>query len=280
MNQYKPASQSTEQKALATNDIISGIRALESQVKAALPDFLKKNTERIIRIVMTEVRKNPKLVECTRESFYGSIIQCAQLGLEPGSGLGQAYLVPFSNKGKLEVQLIVGYQGMIELAERTGMVTVDAHVVYEKDKFRFAHGVNDVLEHEPYFGLEDRGEVIGAYAIAKYTDGRYKFRVLGRQELIKAREASKTKYNSPWDTHYAEMCQKTAIRRLFKLLPKSPEILRVQQLETNIDLGESQRLEQLTKAQDKLDLELGENLQDVIDHGPTLEQQEAMTEDK
>ncbi len=276
MNNYRPSSQAEEQKQLATKEVITTIRSMTEQIKAALPEFLKKNTDRFVRIIMTEVRKNPKLVECTRDSFFGAVVQAAQLGLEVGSGLGQAYLVPFSNKGKLEVQLITGYQGMIELAERTKLVTVDAHVIYEKDKFRFAHGVHDILEHEPYFGKEDRGALIGAYAIAKYVDGRYKFRVLGVFEIEKARAMSKTKYNSIWDSHYDEMAQKTAIRRLFKLLPKSPEILRVQQLETNIELGESQKLDAIMKATDSIDVEIGGVVES--EEGISLEEQEALTE--
>ena len=275
---YKPASQAQDVKKKASEEIITVIRSLESQVKAALPDFLKKNTERIIRIVMTEVRKNPELVNCNRETFYGCVVQAAQLGLEPGSALGQCWILPYRNKGNLEAQLIIGYQGMVELAERTGMVTVEANVVYEKHRFRFSHGINDTLEHEPYFGLEDRGEVIGAYAIAKYADGRYKFRVLGRSDIEKARSSSKageSKY-SPWATHYAEMAQKTAVRRLFKMLPKSPEILRVQQMETQLELGESQRMDLVLKSKDAIDMEIGEPQVD----GLTLEQQEALTDQK
>lgn len=240
---YKPAKRSQAQLAQPTNDLITMVKSFEGQIKAALPKHI--TPERMTRIIMTEVRKNPQLAECDRASFFGGVIQCAQLGLEPGSGLGHAYLLPYRNRGNLEVQLIVGYQGMIDLAERAGKVTIDAHVIHERDDFDFALGLNPHINHKPYFGSEDPGEVIGAYAVARYSDGRVKFRVLSKGEIEKARESSKSgKSNySPWSSHYAEMARKTAIRRLFKLLPKSPELARVQELEDKAEVGESQQLD-------------------------------------
>lgn len=225
---------------------INLVRQFESQIKLALPAHL--SAARMTRILMTEVRKIPLLASCESASLYGAIIQCAQLGLEPGSGLGHIYLIPFyNNKAKRhEVQVITGYQGMIELCERTRLVTIDAHVVYEKDEFEFSYGTNKFLKHKPYFGKEKRGEIIGAYAVATYNDGRDKFRVLNIEEIEEAMLKSQSKGNyGPWKDHFAEMAQKTAIRRLYKLLPKSPEIARVQELEDKMEAKDSQGLGKL-----------------------------------
>lgn len=242
---YRPAKQSKAQlaKAQPTNDLVSMVKNFEGQIRAALPKHI--TPERMTRIIMTEVRKNPQLAECDRASFFGGVIQCAQLGLEPGSGLGHAYLLPYRNRGNMEVQLIVGYQGMIDLAERSGKVTIDAHVIYEKDDFDFGLGLDPYINHKPYFGSEDPGEVIGAYAVARYSDGRTKFRVLSRAEIDQARKSSKSGNSnySPWSSHFSEMARKTAVRRLFKLLPKSPELARVQELEDKSEVGESQHLD-------------------------------------
>lgn len=231
---YKPAPKK-QAVSTQTNDLVGLIKNFEPQIKAALPKHI--TPERMTRIIMTEVRKNPTLAECDKASFFSSIIQCAQLGLEPGTGLGHAYLLPFKNKGQMECQLIVGYQGMIDLAERSGKVTIDAHVIYEKDEFDFTLGLNPTIEHRPYFGDEDRGYVKGAYAVARYADGRSKFRVLSRADIDNARKASKSGKSeySPWSTHYDEMARKTAVRRLFKMLPKSPEMARVQEIEDKVE---------------------------------------------
>ena len=174
MSNYKSAAQAQKSIAVSskTNDLVSLIKNYESEIKAALPKHI--TPERMTRIIMTEVRKTPKLAECDRSSFFGAMIQCVQLGLEPGTGLGHAYLLPYGR----EVQLIVGYQGMIDLAERSGRVTVDAHVIYEKDDFDYSLGLKPHLNHKPYFGTGDAGDVIGSYAVARYSDGRFKFRAI------------------------------------------------------------------------------------------------------
>ncbi|MAH48263.1 hypothetical protein CMI37_20735 [Candidatus Pacearchaeota archaeon] len=233
---YKPSPKPAV--SVHTNTLIQEIQNYSGQIRDALPKHL--NATRITRIIMTEVRKNPKLAECSRASFFGAILQASSLGLEIGSGLGHAYLVPFKN----EVQLITGYQGMIDLAERSGKVTIDAHVVYEKDEFNYELGLNPILTHKPYTGTEDRGMIIASYAVARYVDGRTKFRVLNRQDIDKAREAGNK--NSPsWKNSYDEMARKTPIRRLFKMLPKSPDMATVQELEDKIEIGESQELDYL-----------------------------------
>jgi recombination protein RecT len=252
---YKPAPK-TNAVSVQTNDLVGLIQKFEPQIKAALPKHI--TPERMTRIVMTEVRKNPQLAECDKASFFGAVIQCAQLGLEPGTGLGHAYLLPYRNKGSMECQLIIGYQGMIDLAERSGKVTIDAHVIYEKDEFSFTLGLEPSINHVPYFGDGDRGHVKGAYAVARYADGRSKFRVLSRADIDAARDASKSgKSNySPWASHYDEMARKTAIRRLFKMLPKSPESLMatVERLESSVDVDESQDLDNVFEADVKQEL--------------------------
>jgi recombination protein RecT len=92
------------------------------QMQRALPSHL--TAERMARIALTEVRRVPKLALCDQNSFMGAIMTCCQLGLEPGSALGHAYLIPFENTKKriVEVQLILGYKGMIDLARRSGQI--------------------------------------------------------------------------------------------------------------------------------------------------------------
>ena len=50
-------------------------------------------------------------------------MQSAQLGLEPNTNLGHAYLIPYydKNSGKKIVNLQLGYMGLLDLAHRSGM---------------------------------------------------------------------------------------------------------------------------------------------------------------
>ena len=244
---YKPASRSVTAVNNRSNELAQGLQSMQGEVAKSLPKSLNLNAERLLRIILTEVRKTPDLANCDRASFYGAVMQCAQLGLEPGAGLGHVYLLPFRNKGRQEVQFIIGYQGMIELAERSGKVTVDAQVVYEKDEFKYTLGLHPWIDHTPYIGDEDPGQVVASYAVARYDDGRSKFRVVSRRELEATRQASrggKSQY-SPWNTHFAEMARKTAVRRIFKMLPKTTEMARAQELEDSVEVEESQDLAEL-----------------------------------
>lgn len=68
---------------------------MKKQFAIALPKHFE--TERFVRIAITEMRRNPELQECTLQSVLGAFMQAAQLGLEPGL-LGQCYLIPFRNR--------------------------------------------------------------------------------------------------------------------------------------------------------------------------------------
>lgn len=109
---------------------------MEGEIKKALPSVL--TPERFTRITLTALSSNPRLRECTPQSFLGAMMSAAQLGLEPNSQLGQAYLIPFRNNGKgcMECQFQIGYKGMIDLFYRSSEASsLTAQVVYENDTF-------------------------------------------------------------------------------------------------------------------------------------------------
>lgn len=208
----------------------------KNQIKAALPSHL--TPERMLRVCLTEIRKNERLSMCTPISLIGSIIQTSQLGLEPGNGLGHAYLIPYENKkkGVYECQFMIGYRGMLDLARRSGQISsISAHEIYENDLFEFEYGIEEKLKHIPFRG--ERGELIGVYAIAKLKGDSYQFEVMWIDEVEKIRKQSRSSNNGPWVTHYVEMVRKTAIRRLFKYLPVSVEIQRAAILDELADAG-------------------------------------------
>ncbi|EOV9616181.1 recombination protein RecT [Cronobacter dublinensis] len=210
----------------------------KAQIALALPKHM--TADRLARIAMTELRKTPKLMQCDQMSFLGAIMQCAQLGLEPGGALGHAYLLPFDRRQKqgnqwvtvaTEAQLIIGYRGMIDLARRSGqIVSLSARAVHENDTFSYAYGLEEKLEHVP---CEDGnpGALTHVYAVARLKDGGVQFEVMSKAAVDKVRALSKSGDKGPWVDHYEEMAKKTAIRRLFKYLPVSIELQRA----VNID---------------------------------------------
>lgn len=200
----------------------------KGQIAAALPNTC--TPERMMRITATAIQKTPKLLDCDPLSLIAAVMECAQLGLEPNTILGHAHLIPFHNgkTKRLEVQVILGYAGLIELALRSDKVSdVKATVVYEKDRFHYEEGLTPRIEHTPSEKV-DKGQVKAAYAVAQLANGRATFALMWREEIDKIGDAVKEKIKedwqlakSPWVTNYVEMCKKTVIRRLSKTLPSS-----------------------------------------------------------
>src|SRR5690625_1290056 len=189
------------------------------EIEKALPKHM--DADRLARIALTTIRTTPKLMECNLPSLMGAVMQAAQLGLEPGL-IGHCYIIPY---GK-EATFIIGYKGMIDLARRSGHIqSIYSHAVYEKDEFDYELGLHPKLEHKPHMDGE-RGEFIGAYAVAHFKDGGYQMEFMPKSEIEKRRQASpggRSKY-SPWNNYYEEMANKTVIRHMWKYLPISVEL--------------------------------------------------------
>ena len=225
-------------------DVVMG-KGFQNQMRMALPKNL--TADRLTRIVMTEFRKNPTLQQCTPASFMAAVLQAAQLGLEPGSALGQAYLVPFKAKGKYECQLIVGYRGMISLSRRSGeILSINAYCVHAKDDFTYQLGLHPDIQHIPS-SEADPGPVVFVYAVAQLRGGGVQFEVMSRAEIEAVRDQSqgwtsavkyKTTGLSPWTKHFDEMAKKTVVRKMFKYLPVSTEANYVMDAEDRINRGE------------------------------------------
>jgi recombination protein RecT len=232
------------QKAEKPTTIQGFLDTYKGEIQRALPRHM--TADRMARIALTEFRKNPALLKCEPASLFGAVIQCAQLGLEPGGALGHAYLIPFENrkKGITEVQFIVGYRGMIDLARRSGqIVSLEAHAVYEGDQFECEFGLESTLKHVPDWQNENRtkdDKLKFVYAVAKLKDGGTQFEVMSRAEIIAIRARSRAASSGPWVTDFPAMALKTVIRRLFKYLPVSVEMQQAVGLDEQVEAGLSQ----------------------------------------
>ena len=219
-----------EQKTVAAQQqkSIKGlIVSMDGQLAQALPSVL--TPERFTRMVLTALSTNPKLRECTPKSFLGAMMQAAQLGVEPNTPLGQAYLIPYKNKGILECQFQLGYKGLLDLAYRSGEVTIiQAHEVYENDVFEYELGLEPKLRHVPTTG--EKGAVTHYYAMFKTKSGGYGFHVMSRAEVDafsrKYSQAYKKGYSTPWTTNFDEMAKKTVLKACLKYAPIKTEFTR------------------------------------------------------
>ena len=193
---------------------------VKAQFQAALPEFL--TVDKFMRIAMTCIKGNKKLQECTVPSLLTAMVQSASLGLIPDPVLGQAYLIPYNNKGKMECSFQIGYKGLIALARRSGEInSISAQVVYTNDKFDFAYGTEERLTHTP--AEDDRGEIRGVYAIAKFKQGGHQMHFMTKADVDAIRKRSRASTSGPWVTDYAEMMRKTVLKNLAKYLPLSTD---------------------------------------------------------
>ena len=213
------------------------IKGYEGQIAKALPSVM--TPERFSRIAMTAVTKSPTLGRCTPGSFMGALLTAAQLGLEPNTPLGQAYLIPYKNKGVLECQFQLGYRGLIELAHRSGELrSIEAHIVYENDEFEYELGLEPKLKHVP--AMKNKGKIAWVYAVYKLNSGGFGFEVMSKEDI----EEHKEKYSkaaqrgfSPWKNSWEEMAKKTVIKKALKYAPLKTDFVKaVREDEATFDI--------------------------------------------
>lgn len=232
-----------------TTTIEEYVESKKAEIGQVLPANM--TIDRFLRIAYTAIRLNPKLADCTQQSFVGALFQAAQLGLEPNVE-GQAYIIPYTNTkykdGKkvyvTEAQFQIGYKGYIELFYRHGAaLSIDMHAVYENDVCEYSYGTDSYIKHCPKLG--DRGEVIAFYAVARLRNGGSVFKVMSVQECLEHGQTHSKCYitkewdedlkryipvephfdkNSPWAKDFNAMCKKTVLIQLAKVLPKSIEL--------------------------------------------------------
>ena len=202
-------------------------------IGGATPQEQQRRAERFARVCVTAFRQNPDLQKSSPASILGAMMTCAQLGLEPNTPSGLAYLIPRWN-GKLrsmECQFQVGYRGLLELMYRSGAIaSINADVVYRQEieagLFTYTSGIRPSIEHriDLLDGSARTGnpqDIVAAYACAVLKSGEPVIRVVPRRDIDKAMAMSggKSGPSAVWKSHYAEMAIKTAIHRLAKWLP-------------------------------------------------------------
>jgi recombination protein RecT len=259
---------------VAQNTLADEIRKMEKHYQLAMPKGAEAT--QLIRDALTALRMTKNLAKCESQSVLGSLMTCAQLGLRPGV-LGHAWLLPFWTSklrqdengrwiGGHKAQLVIGYQGLIELAHRSGRIaSLIARTVYENDEFDVDYGVADTLVHKPNLS-GDRGNAIAYYAIVKYQGGGYAFFVMSHRDMEKYRDAhatAKTKEGrvfGPWVDHFEGMAHKTCVRQLAKYMPKSTELAQALAADegVRVDLSPTVEPAEATEHPDYLDGEVVE----------------------
>lgn len=250
------AQKAQEQDAQNKKKMQALITSMKPQIEAALPSVL--TGERFSRMILSAMSTTPQLAACTPQSFLGAMMQAAQLGVEPNTPLGQAYLIPFRNKGVLECQFQLGYKGLIDLAYRSGAVKdIQAHEVYENDTFEYELGLTPILKHKP--AMKNRGEVIAYYAIYHTKDGGYGFEVMSKEDIQKHAEGYSQSYKStysPWTNNFDEMAKKTVIKKCLKYAPLKTEFIRQLAADNTIKTELAEHMAEVNDVTEYTDIEV------------------------
>lgn len=217
------------------------IGRFEPVFAAAMPKG--RETTQLARDMMTCLRTIKRLDECDDASLIGSLMTAAQLGLRPGV-LGQCWPLPFwdSRAKHRRAQLIIGYQGYAELAQRSGLVAdVIARPVYRGDVFAVDYGDGDRITHRPDLNSDQADEdFLAVYCIIHYRSGGTARLAMGRRRIEKHRDRFATardtngQITGPWVTDFVAMACKTVFLQLVKWAPKSPEIALAMQWDSQV----------------------------------------------
>jgi recombination protein RecT len=238
-NQLTQTNNNAIQERLTQDTVGKFIASYEKQFRSMLPSHI--TPERMMRLTTNCIRNNPKLLECTKESLISAVLKSVQLGLEADGVMGLAYLIPYDKSVNIggqwkkikECQFQIGYKGILELVRRSGEATLDVQLVYEKDLFEIDFSSTPQFTHKPYL-QGHRGEIIGCWARAKYTNGRGEvFEFMSKYDIDNVRDTYSQAYKNaktlggkkleetPWVQNYGTMARKTLVTRIQPFLPMS-----------------------------------------------------------
>jgi recombination protein RecT len=255
----RPTTEDVNKAALARTEPLAALDLAMTKAADRLAAIVPRHVDpmRVIQLALSCARRDPKILRCTTASVLIATSQIAALGLEPGTALQQAYLVPRKNRKKgadgrwtdvHEATAIIGYRGLVLLAHDSEGIDCQAEVVHEADVFRERSGLSPILDHEQS-ELADPGKLRGAYAVWELRDGKRRHlwwpmaRLIHHRDRFAPRgfaEAGKDKpIVGPWADHLASMCMKTVVRAAAKLWPISSD--RMRHALTVDDAGETGR---------------------------------------
>lgn len=206
-----------------------------SERKDSLNQALPANTVNVDRFMQSAFLaitnpKMPNLVKCSKDSIYRSLREAAAYGLELNGTLGQAYLIPYNEKGVMTCHLQLGYKGLIALARRSNTIkTIAAEAIHENDIFDCELASGRSIHHKIDI-FKERGEVVAYYCLVELSNGGEQFKVMSKKEVEKHRDKFSKAYNPKdesniWNKNFDAMALKTCVIQALKLCPISIEAM-------------------------------------------------------
>lgn len=237
---------------LILKDVHKNLNSLLEAKAAALPkDF---NKTRFLQNSITVLQDTKGIEKCNALSVARTMLKGAFLGLDFLNK--ECYAIPYGTS----LQFQTDYKGEIKLAKKYSVSPI-------KDIYAKIVRVDDVFEEEVKEGQQyvnfkpipfNDKEIIGAFAVCYYKDGSMIYDTMSKEEIEKTRKNySKQPNGQSWTKSYGEMCKKTVLRRLCKMI--SLDFDSIEQKETWEDSSDSEVKKENAKPKNILDTEAYSN---------------------
>jgi recombination protein RecT len=185
---------------------------LKEKVNALPNDF---NETRFIQNCLTVMSETNGIEKINPITIVQTLIKGAFLGLDFFNQ--DCYAIPYAGQLKFQTD----YKGEIKLCKK-----------YSKNKIREIYAkvvkVDDLFEEKVIEGKQtinfvpqpfNNKDIIGAFAIVNYEDGTMAYETMSKEDIEAVRKNySKAQNSKAWVNSYGEMCKKTVLRRLCKLI--------------------------------------------------------------
>lgn len=213
------APATTKPKELtASQSLRFSLEKMAPEFKKVLPKHVTE--EKFMRTIFTALQTNPKLAECNSTKVIAACMKAAADGLLPDGK--EAALIPMGS----DVVYVPMVAGILKKVRNSGeLASISASIVHKEDDFKYwIDETGEHIEFKPdHFG--ERGEPIGAFAIAKTKDGATYFEIMSQKQIMDVKNSGRAKNSGPWGGPFEDqMWIKSCIRRLSKRLPMSTDL--------------------------------------------------------
>lgn len=211
--------------------------------------------------VLALIQRSPELLEADPDSLARAVSNAGAMGLSLNPVLGHCYIITRKERKKKDGEswddykrnvgtvayCCPSYMGMADLAVKSErIIQVTAEIVFDADTFRY-FGPMDSPTHEAVHRAVDRtyDKAVGVYAVARLREkpryagqnGVFQTVYLDRTMIERIRALSETPNSLMWDPArlWTEGWKKAAVRRLWKMLPKSPAMITAMEVADEAD---------------------------------------------
>lgn len=185
------------------------------KIRRRFEALLDKSAQSFMSSILTIVRGNAKLKECTADSILAAAGIAAALKLPINPSLGFAFIVPY--KGHATFQ--IGWKGFVQLAMRSGQYrTLNSGAVREGQIEEI-----DFVTGEIVRGEKISDEIVGYVAYMELINGFKKSLYMSLDEMQAHAEKYSQSYaydlrsgrkSSVWSTNFDAMAKKTVLKKL------------------------------------------------------------------